>query len=78
MSFSLACLDLTQIFCDMDDVYREFEPHGERSPPAHFFARAILNATNVWAAAVCNITSVVGRESDRCAGQRRKPVHGQV
>ncbi|HEY9814725.1 MAG TPA: hypothetical protein V6D20_02810 [Candidatus Obscuribacterales bacterium] len=43
MSFSLACLDLTQIFCDMDDVYREFEPGSDR-PRLKLFPKAILNA----------------------------------
>jgi hypothetical protein len=31
MSLSLARLDLTQIFCDVDDFYREFERHCERN-----------------------------------------------
>ena len=30
MSISLARLDLTQIFCDVDDFYRDFERHCER------------------------------------------------
>ncbi len=30
MSLSLACLDLTQIFCGVDDFYREFEQYCER------------------------------------------------
>jgi hypothetical protein len=30
MSLSLARLDVTQIFCDVDDFYREFEQHCER------------------------------------------------
>jgi len=33
MSLSLARLDLTQIFCDVDDFYREFEQFCERSVP---------------------------------------------
>ena len=33
MSLSLARLDLTQIFCDVDDFYREFERLCERAIP---------------------------------------------
>ena len=33
MSLSLVRLDLTQIFCDVDDFYREFEQFCERSIP---------------------------------------------
>jgi hypothetical protein len=33
MSLSLARLDLTQIFCDVDDFYREFERFCERAIP---------------------------------------------
>jgi hypothetical protein len=33
MSLSLARLDLTQIFCDVDDFYREFEQFCERTIP---------------------------------------------
>jgi len=33
MSLSLARLDLTQIFCDVDDFYREFERRCEREIP---------------------------------------------
>lgn len=33
MSLSLARLDLTQIFCDVDDFYREFERLCERDIP---------------------------------------------
>ena len=33
MSLSLPRLDLTQIFCDVDDFYREFERFCERNIP---------------------------------------------
>jgi hypothetical protein len=33
MSLSLACLDLTPLFCDVDDFYREFERFGEGDLP---------------------------------------------
>ncbi len=45
MSLSLARLDLTQIFCDVDDFYREFEQHCEQdmaraTGPLRTFTRA--------------------------------------
>ncbi|MGB3200318.1 MAG: hypothetical protein WBA99_05420 [Nodosilinea sp.] len=33
MAWSLARLDLTQVFCDVDDFYREFERICERAIP---------------------------------------------